>query len=228
MGKPSRSGDRVDAVKLGHHLPVGIGVGVLGLVVATAVLLEVRSMKKRYRTRLYTEVGSVPHRKVALVLGCLPALPDGRRNRYFEYRVDAAAELFRGGRVDYLLVSGDDHRRGCDEPGAMREALMQRRVPEERIVLDGAGFRTLDSVVRAKTVFGQTQVLVVSQRFHAERALYLAAAHGLDAIGFCAADAPITPSLWLREPLARLRAVLDVHGLHTRPRCAGERVTIGG
>jgi SanA protein len=133
------------------------------------------------------------------------------------------------GKVRYLLVSGDNHRRGYDEPTAMRDALIARAVPRERIVLDYAGFRTLDSIARAKDVFGQSHVIIVSQRFHNERALYLAQALGLFGVAYNAKDVPGARGdvTFMREPLARLRAVLDVRVLHTRPKYEGVRVEIG-
>jgi SanA protein len=143
--------------------------------------------------------------------------------------MDAAARLYHSGKVEYLLVSGDNHRHGYDEPTAMREALVARRVPADHIVLDYAGFRTLDSVVRAKEVFGLSSYVLVSQRFHNERALYLAKAFGLDVVAYNAksVEGVTGDATWFREPLARLRAVLDVRILGTRPRFTGARVVIG-
>lgn len=122
-----------------------------------------------------------------------------------------------------LLVSGDNGSRQYDEPTAMKAALVAAGVPAERIVCDYAGFRTLDSVVRAREVFGQSRFLVVSQRFHNERAIFLARRLGIEAVGLNAQDVPRSRALttWLREYLARVQAVLDVTLLGTRPRFAG-------
>lgn len=160
---------------------------------------------------------------VALVLGTGPTTA-GRPNGFFEARMDAAAALFREGVVRGLLVSGDNSRADYDEPSAMRDALVARGVPREFITCDYAGFSTLDSVRRAGPVFGQARVIIVSQRFHLERALYLASASGLEAEGFVAAD---VDRRWhwrarLREVLARGKAVLDVL-LDRGPRFLGER-----
>lgn len=124
----------------------------------------------------HESVTDVPRAPVALVLGCSETLPDGRDNLYFARRMDAAAELFHRGGVGHLIVSGDNHSSDYDEPTAMKAALVERGVPEERIHCDYAGFRTLDSVVRAELVFGQRSFVVVSQRPHAERAVFLARA----------------------------------------------------
>jgi SanA protein len=141
----------------------------------------------------------------------------------------AAAALYHAGKVDYLLVSGDNHRRGYDEPTAMRDALVALAVPQSRIVLDYAGFRTLDSIVRAKEVFGQQQFVIVSQRFHNERAIYLATACGLDVVAYNATTVTVgrRDLIWYRETLARVRAVLDAQVLGTRPKFTGARVVIG-
>jgi SanA protein len=139
----------------------------------------------------------LPHRKVALVLGCSPKLRDGSTNYFFIFRMDAGAKLIKNGNVDYLLVSGDNRRRDYDEPTAMKEALIARGVAPDRIVCDYAGLTTLDSVVRAKAIFGQAEITIVSQRFHTERAIYLARAYGVDAIGY---NATTFRSSRLREP----------------------------
>lgn len=205
------------------------GLSAASFVAVGAVVFEASRIGARAEGRLYDAPATVPNRKVALVLGCVPKLPDGRNNWYFTFRMDAAAQLYHAGKVQYLLVSGDNHRQGYDEPTAMREALVARKVPAAHIVLDYAGFRTLDSVVRAKEVFGLSSYVLVSQRFHNERAVYLAKAFGLDVVAYNAknVESVASDATWFREPLARLRAVLDVRVLGTRPRFTGARVVIG-
>lgn len=171
------------------------------------------------------ELDALPSMKVGLVLGCSEQVADGRKNLYFERRIAAAAALFHSGKVVYLLVSGDNSRPDYDEPSDMQRALIAAGVPASRIVLDYAGFRTLDSVVRAKQVFGLNELIVVSQRFHNERAVYLARAHGIRAYGYDALDVRGSVALRtrLREVASRLVAVLDVNVLHSRPRFGGPR-----
>ena len=132
--------------------------------------------------RIYEDVKEIPHRPAALVLGCARTLSNGRPNLYFRYRIEAAAALYHAGRTDYLIVSGDNRRADYDEPTDMREAFIAAGVPGDRIYRDYAGFRTLDSVVRAREIFGQREFIIVSQPFHTKRALYIARAHGVDAI----------------------------------------------
>jgi SanA protein len=166
---------------------------------------------------------NLPQVRVGLVLGCSPKTTDGRENLYFKRRIAAASELFRAGRVQYLLLSGDNSTVDYDEPSEMRRALVRAGVPASRLVLDHAGFRTLDSVVRAKEVFGLRETIIVSQHFHNERAVYLARAHGLRAFGFDAQDVGGLSGvrIALREAVSRMFAVLDVRVFHTQPHFGG-------
>lgn len=165
---------------------------------------------------------------VALVLGCSERLADGRPNLYFRRRIEAAADLYRAGKIQAFIVSGDNHSHECDEPTAMKTALVARGVPENRIYCDFAGFRTLDSVIRAERVFGQRQFVIVSQRFHAERAVYLARQRGIEAFALCAqgVDGVASIRARTREMLARAAAVLDTELLATEPRFLGPRVDV--
>jgi SanA protein len=178
--------------------------------------------------RCFDAVETVPAAPVAVVLGASSRLPDGRENLFFLPRMEAAAALFKAGRVKALIVSGDNGTQGYDEPTDMKRVLMQMGVPTEKIVCDYAGFRTLDSVVRAREVFGQQCVIFVSQRFHNERAIYLARAFGIEAYGLDAKDVPVALSVktFLREKLACVKAVLDVNVLGTKPRFLGEKVLL--
>ena len=174
--------------------------------------------------RLHARLDTVPAAEVGLVLGCSARLADGRANLYFRHRVDAAAALYRAGKVRHLLVSGDNHVSTYSEPDDLRDALMERGVPREDITLDYAGFRTLDSMYRARDVFGLRRVIVVSQPWHAARAIYLGRQHGLEADAFCARD--VRDQGWrvrqlTREALARAWMILDVHVLGTRPKFSG-------
>lgn len=180
------------------------------------------------RGRCFDRVDDVPAAPVAVVLGTSTFAAGGRENPFFAKRMDAAFALWRSGRVRALIVSGDNGSRGYDEPSAMREALVRRGVPSERIVCDFAGFRTLDSVVRARDVFGQREVVFVSQRFHNERAVYLARAFGIEAWGFDAEDVPLARAVktYVRERFARTKAVLDVHVFRTHPKFLGPPVRV--
>lgn len=169
-----------------------------------------------------------PVRRAAVVMGCVPKLAGGWDNPYFTARIEAAAELWRAGKVEALVVSGDNHVEWYDEPTEMKAALVRAGVPEDRIVCDYAGFRTLDSVVRAKTIFGLDSFLVVSQDFHVRRAIFLGRCKGLDVRGYAARGVPfgrLSSRTLVREPLARVAAVLDVL-LGRRPRFGGPPVAL--
>jgi SanA protein len=169
------------------------------------------------RGHIYEQSADVPPAKAGVVLGSSRLVRNYVANPFFHYRIDAAAALYKAGKVEYLIVSGNQARGGrprggYDEPADMRDALIAAGVPAERIYRDYAGFRTLDSILRAKEIFGQDRVIVVSQHFHLARALFLARWHGLDDDGFEAEDVPLRYSLLtqLREIGARLKAVFDV------------------
>lgn len=195
-------------------------------VLATAaawLAIEAWRVSERAAPFVSADSARLPTTNVALVLGCARLVADGRKNLYFERRIAAAARLFHAGKVRFLLVSGDNSRPDYDEPSDMKRALLEAGVPASRILLDYAGFRTLDSVLRAKSVFGLHELTVVSQRFHNERAVYLARSHGIRAYGYDALDVRGAPGLRtrLREVASRLVAVLDVELLHSTPRFAG-------
>ena len=173
--------------------------------------------------RLFSREIDTPVRDVALVLGASSTLSDGRANLHFESRIEAAARLYHAGKVRHLLVTGDHHRADYDEPTAMKKALVARGVPASAITCDYAGFRTLDSVVRAHRIFGVRQLTIVTQRYHNTRALAIAHHEGIDAIGFCSANVNLRDSLRteLREVLARAATILDLHILHRGPKFLG-------
>jgi len=204
------------------------------IVVAALVLLPLalwlshRWVQGAARGLLYTDTENIPARRVGLVLGAGKTTAGGRENLYFTYRMQAAAGLFHAGKVKRLIVSGDNHAAGYDEANDMREALQKSGVPDSCITLDYAGFRTLDSMLRCKLIFGQSEVIVISQRFHNERALFIARYHDIDALGFCAQDVPGNYG-WvtnLREYAARAAAVMDLYLLRTKPKFLGEKVPL--
>lgn len=170
----------------------------------------------------------LPSVDVALVLGAAPIGPEGGPNRYFEHRLDAAAVLWHSRKAKYLLVSGDKRPPNYDEPTAMRAGLIARGVPPASIYRDFAGVRTLDSVLRAEQVFGQKQLIIVSQPFHLARALFLAREEGIDAWGLAARDVDRPYSIFttLRRYPSALRAYYDVW-FDTPPRHAGKPIVIG-
>lgn len=170
------------------------------------------------RGRLYDNVDSIPHRKVGLILGTSPvSIWTRKKNYYFINRIKAGAELYKAGKVDWLVVSGGDYRRsekrGYDEPVAMRDSLMMLSVDSARIILDYDGTRTLNSIAKMSEVYCLDSITIISQRYHNERALYQAKHLGIDAIGFDAGTPNFKPAWWRnrgREVLARVKLFIDI------------------
>lgn len=205
-----------------------LGVGAAALTVVLLSWLAERRLDHLAAPYMTDDLARIPDAKVALVLGASPIGPEGGPNRYFEYRLDAAAALWRTGKVKYLLASGDNRSENYDEPTAMRAGLMKRGVPAEAIYRDFAGLRTRDSVLRAESVFGQQRLIIVSQPFHLARAIFLAREEGIEAWGFEARDVSRAYSIFttLRRYPSALRAYFDVW-FDTPPRHAGEPIRIG-
>lgn len=199
--------------------------GILGLLTLVACdLVVVRAAEGK----LFASVDEVPETPVAIVLGTSKWVGPGRENRHYRHRIDAAAALWKAGKVEWLIVSGDNGTADYDEPTSMRADLVRAGVPAERIYRDFAGFRTLDTVVRARRVFGVESCVIVSQRWHLERAIFLARHAGLEAVGYDARD---TGGLYavrnaLRERAARVVAVADVL-VDRGPRHLGPKIVLG-
>ena len=167
---------------------------------------------------LYDQLDDVPKKSTALVLG---AAKNGKYegiNPYFKYRMEAAAALFFEGKIKNIIVSGDNHIIGYDEPTDMANYLVELGVPREIIILDFAGFRTLDSVIRAKKVFNCQELIIVSQKFHNQRAVYAARQMGIDPVGYNARDVSSNRNFThLREFASKFLMILDIHFLNTKP-----------
>lgn len=185
------------------------------------------AVEKNTDTKLFT-VSSVPKHKVGMVLGCVRYLSNGRENLFFRYRIEKAVELYKAGKIEVILVSGDNSRKGYDEPSDMKDALLDNGVPNDKIVLDYAGFRTLDSVVRASKVFGQEEFIVISQDFHALRALYIGNAKGMKLVGVPAKNVPGMGGIKtrIRELAARVKMMLDLFVINKDPKYLGGAVEI--
>lgn len=197
------------------------------LIVAAFSLISNIIIAKGYDRYIYDNTAEVPRKKVALVLGTSKYM-NGRPNLYYNTRIKAAAELYMAGRVEKILVSGDHSREDYDESTDMRNDLVSLGVSEGDIYLDYAGFRTLDSVVRANKVFSLKEFVIVSQEFHCERALFIARSKGIDAVAYRAIDVRHPGRVWLmlRECLARVKAGIDVWLINKSPRFLGEKILI--
>ncbi|WP_094746169.1 SanA/YdcF family protein [Aequorivita soesokkakensis] len=186
----------------------------------TYVLLETEN-------QTFQSTEEIPHNKVGLLLGTSKFMANGDINLYYLYRIKAAEKLFKAGKIDFILVSGDNGRIGYNEPLLFKKDLILLGIPKEKIVLDYAGFSTLDSVLRAQKIFGLNSFTVISQRFHNERAIFLAKQKGIAAIGFNAETVTGKYSIKteLREYLARTKACLDIV-FDSQPKYLGEKIAI--
>ncbi len=200
----------------------------LGLLTGLSILVCDLWVAFSARSQVFSDINELPNNDVALVLGTSKRAKGGRTNLFFKYRMDAAARLYQAGKVRHFILSGDNRFKEYDEPNDMKKALLDRGIPTSAITLDYAGFRTFDSVVRCKEIFGQSRVTIVSQEFHNLRAVFIAKRKGIDAIAFNARGVSSRYSLktWLREYLARTKAVLDVYVLGTKPYFLGEKENI--
>jgi SanA protein len=178
--------------------------------------------------KLYEKIEDIPYNDVALLLGTSKYNSSGNTNLFFKYRIEAVTALFHSGKIKHILVSGDNKELSYNEPRDMRKALLANGIPDSCITLDYAGFRTLDSVVRCKKVFGQNKVTIVSQRFHLERALFISRKYNMDAIGFVSEDAPQQYAFYtyLREYFAKFLAVIDLYIINEQPKFLGEPIVI--
>ena len=161
-------------------------------------------------------------REYALLLGTSKFTYSGMVNPYYRYRIVAAAELYKAGKVKKIIASGDNSTKYYNEPATMRADLVASGIPERDIIMDFAGLRTLDSVVRCRDKFGVSAPVIITQEYHAHRALFLAKKFGLEGAVAYAAKSPDTLTYRLRnelrESLARAKAVLDFYVLKTTPK----------
>jgi len=189
--------------------------GLLALIAIIAYLI----VTFRYRDRILPP-DEVSPRPVAIVFGA-GVYPNGQLSPMLADRVATAVDLYRAGKVTKLLMTGDNSVFTYNEPWAMADYAIALGVPEADIAFDYAGRRTYDSCWRAKHIFGLDQVVLVTQRFHLPRALYLCQAFGVDAVGVPAdrRSYPVRTRVWLalREVLARVWAWLDIHIIHPQP-----------
>lgn len=162
---------------------------------------------------------------VGLVLGTSKKLRSGAENPYFNSRINTAATLYKLGKIKHILVSGDNRSKYYNEPLDMQKALVKKGIPDSVITLDYAGLRTLDSVVRCKDIFGQNKFTIITQKFHATRAIFISNYYKIEAQAMVAPSPPIAYS-WkvkLREVLARPIAIIDLYILKKTPKHKGKK-----
>jgi len=200
---------------------------ILLMIISVAVYCCNKIITDTARGKLYATIENMPFNKVGLLLGTSKFVSEGAENPYYVYRIKAAIKLLKTGKIKYIIISGDNSRADYNEPAMMRSDLQNAGIDSSVIFLDFAGFRTFDSVIRLKKIFGQHAVTIISQQFHNERAIYTASKEGISAIAFNATGIHGRQGLKMqvREKLARVKAVLDVW-FGKKPKFLGERIII--
>lgn len=203
---------------------------IIGIVIFAVYLVLALFRISSYAFYTYDSYTHVPYNRVGLLLGTSSNISPGRPNEFFTNRIIAASKLYKKGKIDYILVSGDNQHKSYNEPREMTRALIKDGVPADRIIQDYAGFRTIDSVLRAKSVFMLNDITIISQAFHNERALFIANANGINAIAFNASNPDSGAAIirvGVREFFARIMCILDVYFLNSQPKFLGDPIAIG-
>ncbi|MGJ8744781.1 SanA/YdcF family protein [Polaribacter sp.] len=192
-----------------------------------SIIISNKIVQKNASSKTFFETKNIPKNKVGLLLGTSKFLRNGQINLYYKYRLNAAIKLFKSNKIEFIVISGDNSSKNYDEPTDFKNDLIKAGIPENKIFLDYAGFRTLDSVVRVKEIFGQNSITIISQEFHNERAIYLAEHFDMIAIGFNAKSIPgkYGVKVQLREYLARVKVFVDII-LDVQPKFLGEKIKI--
>jgi SanA protein len=210
--------------RVGRRIIAAVLVLLAGLLFVLGAWLRTQT---KYGGRVYEAGAAVPSRPVAIVFGA-GLTADGAPSAVLEDRVRTAADLYRAGTVRKLLLSGDNSRKEYDEASAMKRLAIEAGVAERDLVLDYAGFRTYDTCYRARDIFGVRAAVLVTQRYHLPRALYLANELGIDAVGV---EADRRAYVWgrayrLREVAACVLAWIDVHLTRPKPHFLGQPAPI--
>ena len=202
------------------------GIVVVALIFGVVFTVN-KVINKATRAQMYYNVADIPKNKVGLLLGTAKYTDKGRKlvNQYYQARIDAAVALYMAGKIDYVIVSGDNSTQYYNEPLQMRDDLIARGVPVTRIYMDNAGFRTLDSILRCRDIFGQTSFTIISQTFHNQRALYIANHKNVTTVAFSAKDGDDYWDATIREKLARVKMMLDLL-LNKQAKFYGEKIDI--
>ena len=195
--------------------------------IVTIILITNHKIEKSTDNSVYNNVNEIPYNKTGLLLGTSKYLKSGQPNQYFFNRIKAAIELYNAYKIDFIIVSGDNSKKDYNEPLDMKEELIKGGIPENRIYLDYAGFRTYDSVVRTNKIFGQTDFTIISQEFHNRRAIYIASRMGLHTVGFNAQNVDMYNGFKtkIRENFSRVKVFIDLW-TGKEPKFSGEKIEI--
>lgn len=181
------------------------------------------------KNSIYSNSLELTYNRVGLVPGCNKYIADGVINIYYTQRINAASRLYKAGKIDYILVSGDNAHASYDEPREMKKSLIEAGVPKENIYSDYAGFRTLDTIVRAKEVFKLDKVTFISQNFQNQRGVFIGKYKDIDIIAYDADNTGIKRDLKteFREIFAKMKMLIDLYILAKEPKFLGDEIVIG-
>ena len=192
-------------------------IGIILLMCIAAMMVCNQIVVNNAKGKVFSDIDSIEYNKVGLLLGTTPQARIGRiTNAFFTYRIDAAEELYKAGKIEKILISGDENSLdGVNETECMKDSLVARGIPASDIILDGKGYRTLNSIINANKTFGLKSFTIISQQFHNERAIYQAEHLGLDIEGIQAYNAEMPKSrraflTTIREYLARVKMFIDL------------------
>ena len=198
---------------------LSIGKVLLGIIIAIAIVIVgcYLLVKCKTKEKTFDNIGDVPYNEVGILLGTSPRVANGNPNFYYINRITATADLYKAGKINRIIASGGDYSQrasgGYNELIAMRDSLVIRGVPDSVIILDYDGTRTLNSIVKAKEIYGIDRFTIISQEYHNERAIFLASLNGIDAVGYNAKPSHIKIKRIKnegREFFARVKLFVDV------------------
>ncbi len=200
--------------------------------VSISVLIIVLNLTWIYistKKSIYSNSSELIYNRVGLVPGCNKYVADGVINSYYTQRINAASRLYRAGKIDYILVSGDNAHASYDEPREMKKSLIEAGVPKEKIYSDYAGFRTLDTIVRAKEVFKLEKFTFISQNFQNQRGVFIGEYKNIDIVAYDADNIGIKRDLKTetREVFAKMKMLIDLYILAKEPKFLGDEIVIG-
>ncbi|MDR0799229.1 MAG: YdcF family protein [Dysgonamonadaceae bacterium] len=204
------------------YLLIALIIATVGIVIACDCIINHSSNKL-----VFNDLDKIPHNKAGLLLGTSKYVRSGQKNLYYYNRIAATAALYQAGKIDFIVVSGDNGNHSYNEPLDMKNDLMAQGVPENKIFLDYAGFRTYDSVIRMDKIFGQKQFTIISQEFHNRRAIYIAKRLHFNVVAYNAKDVNASRGFktQVRERFARVKVFVDFL-THKEPKFLGEAIEI--
>lgn len=191
--------------------------GIMAVICIAIMFICNQIVVNNAKGKVFSDIDSIKYNKVGLLLGTTPQARIGRiTNQFFIYRIDAAEQLYKAGKIEKILISGDENSLdGVNETECMRDSLVARGIPTNAIILDGKGYRTISSVINANKVYGLKSFTIISQKFHNERAIYQAEHLGLDVKNLQAYNAKDPKSrraylTTIREYFARVKMFMDL------------------